>query len=139
MKTLLFTLALSLCLFASADVVVSNLTEVVTTETKVITTVVTNKLPVVSGKAVWTSFSIAYMPPAYTQAIYTVGYVLVDTKTKREVPKSKGVQRMTEKEVFAFALTKGVDFNQMGQGIGYLLNEYLKTKFETPTPPVVVE
>jgi hypothetical protein len=134
MKKLMYTLltTLSLCLSAHADIVLSNLTSVVSTETRVITVTTTNKLPVATAKAVWTAFSIAYIPPAYTQAIYSVSYVLVDTKTKREIPASKGVQRMTEKEVFAFALSKGIDFNQMGQGIGYLLNEYLKTKFETP-------
>lgn len=132
MKKLLFAIIIALSIQAKADVAVTNLNTFTMTVPQVVTTVSTNTMTVKDVKIVWTSFTISYSPPAYTQAVYTVSYILQDLKTHREIPRSRGVQRMTEKEVFDFATTKGVDFSQMGQGIGYLLNEYLKTLFVQP-------
>jgi len=134
MKKLLFTLVLLAGMNASADIILSNLTEVVTVERKVITVTKTNALPVATAKAVWTGFSINYLPPAYTQAVYTVSYMLQDVKTKREVPNSRGVARVMEGEVLTFATAKGLDFQKLGRGIGTLLDEYLKTIFSPPQP-----
>lgn len=132
MKKLIASIIIALSVQARADVVVTNLNTFTTTVPQVVTTVSTNTMTVKDVKIVWTSFTISYAPPAYTQAVYTVSYILQDLKTQREIPRSRGVQRMTEKQVSDFALTKGVDFSQMGQGIGYLLNEYLKTLFVQP-------
>jgi len=113
-----------------ADIVLTN--QVVTTTTRPVMTVVTNTMTVTNVKAVWSNFSINYTPPAYTSCFYSVTYHLQDLKTKREIPGSRTNVQLTEKQVYDFAATKGVDFNQMGQGIGYLLNEYLKTLFAQP-------
>jgi len=61
--------------------------------------------------------------------VYMVSYVVRDMTTGREIPGSRGTRRMTEAEVTAFAQSKGVDFGGFGQGIGFLLNEFLKTMF----------
>ena len=117
-------LMMSMLLFSmtvKADIVVSN--AVFQTRTVVVTNVAT----VASAKVVWTSFSIGYTPPAYTQAVYVVNYLVKDMETGKEIPNMRGTRRMTESEVAAFAKTKGVDFGGIGQGIGYLLNEYLKS------------
>ena len=112
---LIFVSALS----AKADIVMSN----ATIQTQVV--VATNTMTVASAKVIWTGFAINYVPPAYTQSVYLVNYVK-DMTTGREIPGSRGTQRMTETEVAAFAQRKGVDFKQVGQGIGYLINEFLK-------------
>jgi hypothetical protein len=135
MKKLLFTFALLAGMNAGADIVLSNLTEVVTVERKVVTVTKTNALPVATAKAVWTGFSINYLPPAYTQAVYTVSYMLQDVRTKREVPNSRGVARVSEGEVAALATSKGMDFPKLAQGVGALLDEYLKTIFSPRQPP----
>lgn len=135
MKKLLVLFAIAMSLYSQADVVVSDLSTISISAPKVVTSVVTNKMAVKDVKIVWTSFTISYAPPAYTQATYVVSFILKDNKTGREIPNSRGIQKMSEKEVFMFAATKGVDFTQMGQGIGYLLNEYLKTLFAQPKTP----
>ena len=89
----------------------------------------TNTMTVASAKVIWTGFAINYVPPAYTQAVYMVNYVVRNMDTGKEIPGSRGTRRMTEAEVTAFAQTKGVDFGGFGQGIGFLLNEYLKSVF----------
>jgi len=126
MKKLLMSMIMVSALSAKADVVVSN----ATIQTQVV--IATNTMTVANAKVIWTGFAINYIPPTYTQAVYLVNYVVRDTATGREIPNSRGSRRMTEKEVQTFATTKGVDFSQMGQGIGYLLNEYLKTLFVQP-------
>jgi hypothetical protein len=123
MKKLLMSLIVVSALSAKADVVLSN----ATVQTQVV--IATNTMTVASAKVIWTGFAINYMPPAYTQAVYLVNYMVRDMTTGREIPGSRGTRRMTESEVSAFAQSKGVDFNGFGQGIGYLLNEYLKTVF----------
>ncbi|MEI6297182.1 MAG: hypothetical protein WCO84_06120 [bacterium] len=122
MKKLIMSMLL-IGLSAKADVVLSN----ATVQTQVV--VATNTMTVANAKVIWTGFAINYMPPAYTQAVYLVNYVVRDMTTGREIPGSRGTRRMTEAEVAAFAQSKGVDFSGIGQGIGYLLNEYLKTVF----------
>ena len=122
MKKLIMSMLL-IGLSAKADVVLSN----ATVQTQVV--VATNTMTVANAKVIWTGFAINYMPPAYTQAVYLVNYVVRDMATGREIPGSRGTRRMTEAKVAAFAKSKGVDFNGFGQGIGYLLNEYLKTVF----------
>ena len=123
MKKLLMSLIVVSALSAKADVVLSN----ATVQTQVV--IATNTMTVANAKVIWTGFAINYMPPAYTQAVYLVNYMVRDMTTGREIPGSRGTRRMTEAEVSAFAQSKGVDFNGFGQGIGYLLNEYLKTVF----------
>jgi hypothetical protein len=123
MKKLLMSLIVVSALSAKADVVLSN----ATVQTQVV--IATNTMTVANAKVIWTGFAINYMPPAYTQAVYLVNYMVRDMTTGREIPGSRGTRRMTESEVSAFAQSKGVDFNGFGQGIGYLLNEYLKTVF----------
>ena len=123
MKKLLMSLIVVSALSAKADVVLSN----ATIQTQVV--IATNTMTVANAKVIWTGFAINYMPPAYTQAVYLVNYMVRDMTTGREIPGSRGTRRMTEAEVSAFAQSKGVDFNGFGQGIGYLLNEYLKTVF----------
>lgn len=125
MKKLIMSMML-LGMTVKADITVSN----VIVQTQVV--VATNMITVANAKVIWTGFAINYIPPAYTQAVYLVNYVVKDVTTGREIPNSRGTKRMTEKQVSDFALTKGVDFSQMGQGIGYLLNEYLKTLFVQP-------
>ena len=120
MKKLLMSLIVVSALSAKADVVLSN----ATVQTQVV--IATNTLTVANAKVIWTGFAINYAPPAYTQAVYLVNYVVRDMTTGREIPGSRGTQRMTETEVAAFAQRKGVDFKQVGQGIGYLINEFLK-------------
>jgi hypothetical protein len=123
MKKLLMGLMVVCALSAKADVVLSN----ATVQTQVV--VATNTMTVANAKVIWTGFAINYIPPAYTQAVYLVNYVVKDMTTGREILGSRGTRRMTETEVTAFAQSKGVDFGGFGQGIGYLLNEYLKTVF----------
>ena len=131
MKKLVAIAALAVACMVSADVVVDKATAVTSTIQRPVTTM-TNETKTVTvpagAKIVWTAFSIVYQPPAHTQAVYTVSYMVVDPKTKREIPGTRAFAKMTEAEVVAFAATKGVDFTQMGGGIGMLLNEYLKTK-----------
>ncbi len=122
MKKLMMSMLL-LTMAAKADIVVSN----ATVKTQVV--VATNTITVANAKVIWTGFAINYMPPAYTQAVYLVSYVVRDMTTGREIPSSRGTRRMTEAEVTAFAQSKGVDFGGFGQGIGFLLNEFLKTMF----------
>ena len=122
MKRLMMSMLL-LTMAAKADIVVSN----ATVKTQVV--VATNTMTVASAKVIWTGFAINYVPPAYTQAVYMVNYVVRNMDTGKEIPGSRGTRRMTEAEVTAFAQTKGVDFGGFGQGIGYLLNEYLKSVF----------
>jgi hypothetical protein len=122
MKKLMMGMLL-LTMAAKADITVSN----VTVQTQVV--VATNTMTVASAKVIWTGFAINYVPPAYTQAVYVVNYVVRNMDTGKEIPGSRGTRRMTEAEVAAFAQTKGVDFGGIGQGIGYLLNEYLKSVF----------
>ena len=117
MSVLLLTMA------AKADITVSN----VTVQTQVV--VATNVLTVSSAKVIWTGFAINYMPPAYTQAVYVVSFVVKDMATGKEVFGSRGTRRMTEAEVAAFAQSRGVEFGGIGRGIGYLLDEYLKYVF----------
>lgn len=131
MKNLVLALGLAISLSAVADVVLDKASDITTVITRPVMSTVsqTNTVSVpVGAKVVWTQFSISYEAPAFTQAVYTVVYMIQDPTTEREIPRSRTVKRMTEKEVSAFALTKGVDFTQMGQGVGYLLNEYLKTQ-----------
>ena len=123
MKKLLMGLMVVCAMSAKADVVLSN----ATVQTQVV--VATNTMTVANAKVIWTGFAINYVPPAYTQAVYLVNYVVKDMTTGREILGSRGTRRMTEAEVTAFAQSKGVDFGGFGQGIGYLLNEYLKTVF----------
>jgi hypothetical protein len=113
--------AILFAMSATADIVVSN----ATVKTQVV--VATNTMTVANAKVIWTGFAINYMPPAYTQAVYMVSYVVRDMTTGREIPASRGTRRMTEAEVTAFAQSRGFDFGGFGQGIGYLLNEYLRT------------
>jgi hypothetical protein len=131
MKKLVAVAALAVACMVSADVVVDKATDVTTTFQRPVTTM-TNETKTVTvpagAKVVWTAFSIVYQPPAFTQAVYSVSYMIVDPKTKREIMGTRNIAKMTEAEVGAFAATKGVDFTQMGGGIGMLLNEYLKTK-----------
>ena len=127
MKKLLMTALAALSLSAKADIVVTNLNTFTATVPQVVTTVSTNTMDVKDVKIAWTSFMICYAPPAYTQATYSVTYVLQDLATRREIPGSRGMRRMTEAEVTAFAQSRGFDFGGFGQGIGYLLNEYLRT------------
>ena len=122
MKKLMMGMLL-LTMAAKADITVSN----VTVQTQVV--VATNTMTVASAKVIWTGFAINYVPPAYTQAVYVVNYVVRNMDTGKEIPGSRGTRRMTEAEVAAFAQTRGVDFGGIGQGIGYLLNEYLKSVF----------
>ena len=122
MKRLMMGMLL-LTMAAKADITVSN----VTVRTQVV--VATNTMTVASAKVIWTGFAINYVPPAYTQAVYVVNYVVRNMDTGKEIPGSRGTRRMTEAEVAAFAQTRGVDFGGIGQGIGYLLNEYLKSVF----------
>ena len=122
MKKLIMSMLL-IGLSAKADVVLSN----ATIQTQVV--IATNTMTVANAKVIWTGFAINYMPPAYTQAVYLVNYMVRDMTKGREIPGSRGTRRMTEAEVAAFAQSKGVDFGGIGQGIGYLLNEYLKTVF----------
>jgi hypothetical protein len=122
MKKLMMGMLL-LTMAAKADITVSN----VTVQTQVV--VATNTMTVASAKVIWTGFAINYVPPAYTQAVYVVNYVVRNMDTGKEIPGSRGTRRMTEAEVAAFAQTKDVDFGGIGQGIGYLLNEYLKSVF----------
>jgi hypothetical protein len=117
---------------ANADIVLTN--QVVTTTTRPVMTVVTNTMTVTNVKAVWSNFSVNYAPPAYTSCFYSVTYHLQDLKTKREIPGSRATVRLTETQVAVFAASKGIDFSQMGLGIGGLLNEYLKTLFAQPPP-----
>jgi hypothetical protein len=125
MKKLIMIMML-LGMSVKADITVSN----ATVQTQMV--IATNTMTVANAKVIWTGFAINYIPPAYTQAMYLVNYVVKDMTTGREIPNSRGTKRMTEAEVNAFAQSKGVDFSQMGQGIGYLLNEYLKTLFVQP-------
>jgi len=120
MNKLLMSMMVVAALSAKADVVLSN----ATVQTQVV--IATNTMTVANAKVIWTGFAINYVPPAYTQAVYLVNYVVKDMATGREIPGSRGTQRMTETEVAAFAQRKGVDFKQVGQGIGYLINEFLK-------------
>jgi hypothetical protein len=122
MKKLIMSMLL-LTMAAKADIVVSNMT----LQTQVV--IATNTMTVASAKVIWTGFAINYVPPAYTQAVYVVNYVVKNTDTGKEIPGSRGTRRMTEAEVAAFAQSKGVNFGGIGQGIGFLLNEYLKTLF----------
>jgi hypothetical protein len=122
MKRLMMSVML-LTMAAKADIVVSNAT------VKTQAVVATNTMTVANAKVIWTGFAINYTPPAYTQAVYMVSYVVRDMTTGREIPASRGTRRMTEAEVTAFAQSKGVDFGGFGQGIGFLLNEFLKTMF----------
>ena len=123
MKKLLMSLIVVSALSAKADVVLSN----ATVQTQVV--IATNTMTVANAKVIWTGFAINYMPPAYTQAVYLVNYMVRDMTTGREIPGSRGTRRMTESAVTAFAQTKGVDFGGFGLGIGFLLNEFLKTMF----------
>ena len=125
MKTLILALVAAAALGASADIIVTNLSTISVSAPQTVTT--TRLIPVKDVKVAWTTFVISYAPPAYTQATYSVTYVLQDLTTKKEIPGSRGTRKMTEAEVVAFATTKGIDFTGFGQGIGYLLNEYLKT------------
>ena len=125
MKKLLFAIIIALSLQAKADIIVTNLSTISVSAPQTVTT--TRLIPVKDVKVVWTTFVISYAPPAYTQATYSVTYVLQDLTTKKEIPGSRGTRKMSESEVVAFATTKGIDFTGFGQGIGYLLNEYLKT------------
>jgi len=134
MKKLVAAITIALSLQAKADLVVTNLNTFTVTSPQVVTTVTTNTMTVKDVKIVWTSFTISYAPPAYTQAVYTVSYILQDLKTRREIPRSRGVKRMDEREVASFATAKGADFPRLGQGIGSLVNEYLKTLFAQPSP-----
>jgi hypothetical protein len=119
MKKLMMSMLL-LTMAAKADIVVSN----ATVKTQVV--VATNTMTVANAKVIWTGFAINYTPPAYTQAVYMVSYVVRDMTTGREIPGCRSTRRMTEAEVAAFAQRKGVDFKQAGQGIGYLIDEFLK-------------
>ena len=119
MKKLMMSMLL-LTMAAKADIVVSN----ATVKTQVV--VATNTMTVASAKVIWTGFAINYVPPAYTQAVYMVNYVVRNMDTGKEIPGSRGTRRMTEAEVAAFAQSKGADFKQVGQGIGQLINEFLK-------------
>lgn len=127
MKKLLALSILLACTPVKADITLTN--QVVTTITRPVMTVVTNTMTVTNVKAVWSNFSITYMPPVYTSCFYSVVYHLQDLKTKREVPNSRVIVRLTEKQVSDFATSLGVDFNQMGMGIGGLINAYLETQF----------
>ena len=115
MGMLLFSMAVK------ADITVTN----VTFQTQVV--VATNVMTVASAKVIWTGFAINYVPPVYTQAVYVVNYVVKDMGTGKEIPGNRGTRRMTEAEVASFAQSKGVDFKQAGQGIGHLINEFLKS------------
>jgi hypothetical protein len=119
MKKLMMGILL-LTMAAKADITVSNMT----VQTQVV--VATNTMTVASAKVIWTGFAINYVPPAYTQAVYVVNYVVKNTDTGKEIPGSRGTRRMTEAEVATFAQSKGTDFKQVGQGIGHLINEFLK-------------
>ena len=120
MKRLMMSMLL-LTMAAKADITVSN----ATVQTQVV--IATNTMTVASAKVIWTGFAINYVPPAYTQAVYMVNYVVRNMDTGKEIPGSRGTRRMTEAEVTAFAQSRGFDFGGFGQGIGYLLNEYLRT------------
>lgn len=126
-KLAALAVTLTLALSAPADVTIPGEAKIPVITPVVTTTMTTNLITAQNVKIVWTAFSINYMPPAYTSCVYTVQYVMQDGATKREIPRTRNIVRLTEAQVTAFALTKGVDFNQMGQGIGFLLNEYLKT------------
>jgi hypothetical protein len=132
MNRIIPALLLAFTLAAEADIVITNLNTVTVTAPQVVTTVTTNTLPVKNVKVVWTSFSIHYAAPAYTQAVYTVAYVLQDLRTRQEIPRSRGFLRMTESEAAAFAAARGVDFPQLAGNIGDLLNERLKLLFAQP-------
>lgn len=124
MKKLMITM-LMFAMASQADVTLQN----ATIKTQVV--ISTNTTTVAAAKVIWTGFSINYVPPAYTQAVYTVTYVVRDMATGRDILGSRATRVMKESEVVAFAATKGLNFGEFGQGIGYLLNEYLKTLFDT--------
>jgi hypothetical protein len=105
---------------AMADVVVSNIT--VTTTVPMI---VTNTTQIANAKLVWTSFMINYLPPAYTNAVYTISYFAQDPVTKKEIPSTRQTKRMTEKEVVTFAASLGVNFGDAAGGISGLINAWL--------------
>lgn len=132
MKHLIPSILLAFTLAANADLVLTNLNTIIVTAPQVVSTVTTNTLPVKDVKIVWTSFSVHYTPPAYTQAVYTVAYLLQDLRTRQEIPRSRGFLRMSEPDVAALAAAADIDFAQLAGNIGLLINERLKSLFAQP-------
>ena len=137
MKKLVLAVSLMAAFAAKADIVLDKPSEIETTVRKPVTTITTetNSVAIPAGsKVVWTDFTISYRPPNYTQAVYRITYMIQDPVTKRDIGRSRKVAVLTEAEVVAFAASKGVDFAAQGAGIGFLLNEYLKTLFPEQAP-----
>lgn len=116
------------CLVSKGDVIVSNATrtiiEPVTTET-------TNIITHTEAKIVWTSFSIRYSPPSYTNAIYSLIYHLYDTIENKEIPNTRTIKHLKESELAEFMISKGMDISGLQSGVGDLINEYLKEQFKS--------
>lgn len=124
---------LGLAVLANADIVLDKSAKVNITNQKVVSSVitVTNAVAIPAGaKMVWTSFSIDYTPPAYTQAIYRLTYMFQDPVTKMEIPQTRKTEILTELQASEFASAKNVDFSELGRGIGFLLNAYLKSRIK---------
>jgi hypothetical protein len=133
MRILATIAVLALAALAKADIVLDKPAKINITNQKVFSSVitVTNAVAIPAGaKMVWTSFSIDYMPPSYTQAIYRVTYMFQDPVTKTEIPLTRKTESLTESQVSEFATAKNVDFSEMGRGIGFLLNAYLKSRIK---------
>jgi hypothetical protein len=136
-KLVTFAAVIGLALAVCADIVVTAPSTVTTVVTKPVTAITTetNSIAIpVGAKVVWTQFSISYTPPAFTQAVYSVSYMIQDPVTKREIMGTRKSERLTEKQVAEFAAAKGIDFGQAGLGISALINEWLKTKTSPVTP-----
>lgn len=130
MKILFIAVSLSAAI-AHADVVLPDM-NITFTNTQIKATVVTNTVTARDINVVWTSLSITYTPPAYTQAVYTVAYHLQDLRTRQEIPRSRGFLRMSESDVAALAAATDIDFAQLAGNIGLLINERLKSLFAQP-------
>jgi len=133
MNKLMLTLIVALCFSARADIVVSNLTEVVKTEKKtvVVSETTTNKLAFASAKAVWVQFATTYAPPKYEVPTYSVTSFLQDIKTKMEIPKTRATDILTMEQVTELAKENGIPFDQVAGAIGVLINKHLEKKYQT--------
>lgn len=134
-KLLLMLVPIAIATCGCADIILDKPATVDTVTTRPVAVVTTNSIAISAGsKVVWTDFSIRYQPPNYSNAVYTVSYMIQDPVTKREIPRTRKTAHLTQAEVVAFATANGIDFNAAGVGIAALIDKWLATVITPVTP-----
>lgn len=107
---------------ALSDVIVSNIT------TKTVTPVTIEQTNIVEHaevKLVWTSFSVNYIPPHYTQSFYRVSYHMVDTSSKEIIPNSRKTISLKDDEMFTALPGQEDSVMTIWTTVGDLINAFL--------------